>query len=120
MKYRPVARLRPPLIGVAVVKTGNRWRSGESCAFSQDFSLSFAKAESGRSAQPASALFIVLSAVMKLEIVGTLEGREGERLSRVGPSAKAALTGNAQSRARPYRTSLSDYPGWKVAGARTP
>ena len=49
---------------------------------------------------------------------GAPKGREGERLSRVGPSAKAATTDSAQSRARLYRTSLSDSPGRKVAGAR--
>ena len=47
------------------------------------------------------------------------EGRESERLSRTGQSAKPLLTGNAQSRARLHRTSLSGSPRRKVAGRAT-
>jgi hypothetical protein len=42
----------------------------ESWPSSQDFSLSFTKAKSGRSAQRASALFIVLPAMVSPEVIG--------------------------------------------------
>jgi hypothetical protein len=53
-----------------------------------------------RRTQRASALFVVLSAVVSLEVIGTPEGREGERLSRVGPSVKTGVTANTPSRTR--------------------
>ena len=36
----------------------------------------------------------MLSVVVRLEIVGALDGRHGEQPSRVGQSAKAAITGD--------------------------
>jgi hypothetical protein len=109
---------RDAIAGRSVGESGTHQQRAESCASVQDLSLKFSKVQSGRSAQRASALSIVLSALVRLEIVGALDGREGEQPSRVGQSAKAALTGNAQGRERPYRTSLSGSARPKVAGAR--
>jgi hypothetical protein len=110
--------VRAAVAGRSVGEGATHQQSTESFASVQDLSLRFSKAESGRSAQRASALFIVLSAMVRLEIVGALDGRKGEQLSRAGQSAKAVLTNNAQSRARPYRTSLSGSARRKSAGAR--
>ena len=54
-----------------------------------------------------------------MEITGDSEDRQGEHLSPVRESVKAALTGGPQSRDRLYRASISDSGGRKVAGART-
>jgi hypothetical protein len=109
---------RATIAGRSVGESGTHQQRAESYASVQDLSLRFSKAQSGRSAQRASALSIVLSTVVRLEIVGSLDGRDGEQPSRVGQSAKAAITGDPQSRARPYRTSLSGSARSKVAGAR--
>jgi hypothetical protein len=109
---------RATVAGRSVGEGGNHWRPTESCASVQDLSLRFSKAQSGRSAQRASDLPIVLSAMVRLEIVGAPEGRESEQPSRASQSMKAAITGDPQSRTRPYRTSLSGSARPKVAGAR--
>jgi hypothetical protein len=49
-------------------------------------------------AQRASAVPIVLSELVRLEVVGAPECRESERLSRSGPSAKAVITDSPQNR----------------------
>ena len=105
MKYRPATRLRPPLIGVAVVKAAPvGMRQGRAC--SHRASLAGSVGRKWRCAQCASALSIVLSAMVRPEVVGAPEGREDERLSRVTQSAKAAATGSPQSRARLYKAFL--------------
>jgi hypothetical protein len=73
MKYGPDARLRPPLIGVAVVKVDGRWHPAKSCASSQGFSLRLAMAKIGRSEQRASALSNLLLAVLTPEVVAGFE-----------------------------------------------
>jgi hypothetical protein len=54
-----------------------------------------------------------------LQTIGSSTGRVGEQRSRTGPSVKPALTGQAQSRERLYRASLSGSAGRKVAARAT-
>ena len=68
-----------------------------------------------RRAQRASALSHGPSAIMRPQAIGGSTGREGEHRSRAGPSVKPALTGQAQSRERLHRASLSSSAGRKVA-----
>jgi hypothetical protein len=106
-----------PLEGPRIAEAGNHHHT-ESYTSSQDFSLSFIKAKSGRRAQRGSAVINVLSAMWDRRLSAVREGHENKRLSRAGQSAKVLLTGSAQSRARLHRTSLSVSPRRKVAGAR--
>jgi hypothetical protein len=72
-----------------------------------------------RRAQRASALIHGLSAIMRPQAIGGSVGRMGEQRSRVGPSVKPALTGQAKGRERLHRTSLSGSARRKVAARAT-
>ena len=68
-------------------------------------------------AQRASALSVVLSAIIGAKAIGGSNGRERRRWSRCGPSVKATIVANAQSRARLHKASRSGEPRRKAAGA---
>ena len=72
-----------------------------------------------RRAQRASALNHGLSAIRRPQAIGGSRGRVGEQRSRAGPSVQPALTGQAKSRERLYRASLSGSAGRKVAARAT-
>ena len=72
----------------------------ESFTFVQGFSLSLPSADTGRRAKRESALHILLSAAVRLEVGGSPEGHEGELPSRAGPSAKSEAVASSQSRER--------------------
>jgi hypothetical protein len=69
-----------------------------------------------RRAQRASALISVLPAVIGLKITGRSGRSQGRATVTGNESAKTIVTGCAQSRNHPYRTSLTDSGGRKVAG----
>ena len=92
---------------LSIGEGGTHRPDAELCTASQGFSLRLGKAEPGRRAQRGSTLINVLSAVYGPKTVASSVGRAGEQLPQSGPRVKPALIGQAQSRARLHRASLS-------------